>query len=339
MTLVLKKACKWFAVFSLLLVASCSDNSTTENASATMDDVKEVSRDIIGNNAFLYYKNYDVAVNFYGNIMGFKNVFEFPGFAIIYQTSPTTFITLVNDDGTGRGMHSADEPKTIAIALLTDQVDGWYAYAVSQNMDIRNPPKPLGDSPHNGFLVTDPGGYILEFEYFAPHEENVQFIPLLDASENIYVEAGQNSTRPANLGFKASIYWLYHKDAKEAADFYRDVMGLNMIVKQPFSDIYTSSRTGYIGLVLDGVGIHKASHDKAVNVGFMTSNAQAWFDYLKDQPTFKLRTQELFHEADEEGNNLIDIVIGYDPDNYYIEIDQFLDVEANKAILETLKQK
>ena len=35
----------------------------------------------------------------------------------------------------------------------------------------------LANSPHNGFLVTDPGGYILEFEYFAPHEENVKFIP------------------------------------------------------------------------------------------------------------------------------------------------------------------
>ena len=35
---------------------------------------------------------------------------------------------------------------------------------------------------------------------------------------------------------------------------------------------------------------------------------------------------------------LIDIVIGYDPDNYYIEIDQFLDVEANKAIRAAIGQ-
>lgn len=325
-------------ILSCAAISACSDNATTETEQPTMDEVKEVTRDIIGNNAYLYYKNYDEAVHFYGSSMGFKNVFEFPGFAIIYQTSPTTFITLVNDDGSGRGMHSADEPKTIAIALLTDQVDAWYEYAASQNMDIRNPPKPLGDSPHNGFLVTDPGGYILEFEYFAPHEENVKFIPLLDASENIYVEAGQESTRPSELGFKASIYWLYHKNATEAADFYRDVMGLEMIVKQPFSDIYTSSRTGYIGLVLDGVGIHPATHDKAVNVGFMTSNAQAWFDHLKDEPTFELRTEKLFHESGADGTVLIDIVIGYDPDNYYIEIDQFLDVEANKAIREAIGQ-
>lgn len=332
----MNKISKFILVITFGLISACAHNGTSENTEATMDDVEEVTRDIIGNNAFLYYKNWDEAVHFYGNTLGFKNVFEFPGFAIIYQTSPTTFITLVNDDGTGRGMHSADEPKTIAIALLTDQVDAWYEYAAAQNMDIRNPPRVLGDSPHNGFLVTDPGGYILEFEYFAPHAENVKFIPLLDASENIFVEAETDSSRPADLGFKASIYWLYHKDAKEAADFYRDVMGLEMIVEQPFSDIYTSSRTGYIGLVLDGEGIHDASHDKAVNVGFITTSAQAWFDHLKDEPTFELRTKELFHEADADGNKLIDIVIGYDPDNYFIEIDEFLDVEANKAIREAV---
>ena len=329
---------KFIMVMGFATLAACSENATPEPETATMDEVKEATRYITGNNAFLYYKDYDEAINYYQNILGFKNVFEFPGFAMILQFSPTTFITVVNDDGSGRGMHSADEAKTIAIALLTDQVDGWYEYVVAQNLDIRNPPKPLGDSPHNGFLVTDPGGYILEFEYFAPHEENVKFIPLLDASQNLYVEAGQESSRPAELGFKAGIYWLYHKDAKEAADFYTDVMGLEMIVKQPFSDIYTSSPTGYIGLVLDGVGIHSATHDKAVNVGFMTSNAQAWFDHLKDEPSFTLRTEELFHESNEAGEHLIDIVIGYDPDNYYIEIDQFLDKEANKALNEALGQ-
>ena len=236
-------------------------------------------------------------------------------------------------------MHTSDEPKTIAIALITDQLDAWYEYALLQGMDIRNPPKPLGDTPHNGFLVTDPGGYILEFEHFAPHDENVRFMPLLNASETIFSETELVTERPEGLGFKASIYWLYHKDAQAAADFYSDVMGFEMLVKQPFSDIYSSSRTGYIGLVLDGVGIHNATHEKAVNVGFMTNDAQAWFDYLENQPSFELRTKELFHEEDGNGNNLIDIVIGYDPDNYFIEIDEYLDFELNKDIRKALGMK
>ena len=280
----------------------------------------------------MYYKNYDEATNFYGDILGFKNVFEFPDFATIFQTTKTTFITVVNDNG--RGMHSSDEPKTIAIALVTDQVDGWYQYALSQDLNIKNPPKPLADNPHHAFLVTDPGGYILEFEHFADHPENKEFVPLLNNSENIYGAKG--SQRPDNLAFKASIYWLYHSNEEEAEAFYQEVMGLKMIVKQSFSDILTSSPTGYIGLVEDGIGIHNATHEKAVNVGFMTNSAQAWFDYLKEQPTFSLRTEELYHEQDGQGNNLIDIVIGYDPDNYFIEIDEFLDSELNRKIRNSL---
>lgn len=312
----------YLSFFLSLFLYGCSN----DNNFVSKENMNQ--RDIIGNNAFLYYKNYDEATNFYGDILGFKNVFEFPDFATIFQTTGSTFITVVNDNG--RGMHSSDEPKTIAIALVTDQLDGWYQYALSQNLNIKNPPKPLADNPHHAFLVTDPGGYILEFEHFADHPENKEFIPLLNNSENIYGVKG--SQRPNNLAFKASIYWLYHSNEEEAEAFYQDVMGLKMIVKQSFSDILTSSPTGYIGLVEDGIGIHNATHEKAVNVGFMTNSAQAWFDYLKEQPTFSLRTEELYHEQDGQGNNLIDIVIGYDPDNYFIEIDEFLDSELNRKI-------
>ena len=316
----------YLSFFLSLFLYGCSN----DNNFVSKENMNQ--RDIIGNNAFLYYKNYDEATNFYGDILGFKNVFEFPDFATIFQTTKSTFITVVNDNG--RGMHSSDEPKTIAIALVTDQLDGWYQYALSQDLNIKNPPKPLADNPHHAFLVTDPGGYILEFEHFADHPENKEFIPLLNNSENIYGVKG--SQRPNNLAFKASIYWLYHSNEEEAEAFYQDVMGLKMIVKQSFSDILTSSPTGYIGLVEDGIGIHNATHEKAVNVGFMTNSAQAWFDYLKEQPTFSLRTEELYHEQDGQGNNLIDIVIGYDPDNYFIEIDEFLDTEFNKELRQAL---
>ena len=316
----------YLSFFLSLFLYGCSN----DNNFVSKDNMNQ--RDIIGNNAFLYYKNYDEATNFYGDILGFKNVFEFPDFATIFQTTKSTFITVVNDNG--RGMHSSDEPKTIAIALVTDQLDGWYQYALSQDLNIKNPPKPLADNPHHAFLVTDPGGYILEFEHFADHPENKEFIPLLNNSENIYGVKG--SQRPNNLAFKASIYWLYHSNEEEAEAFYQEVMGLKMIVEQSFSDILTSSPTGYIGLVEDGIGIHNATHEKAVNVGFMTNSAQAWFDYLKEQPTFSLRTEELYHEQDGQGNNLIDIVIGYDPDNYFIEIDEFLDSELNRKIRNSL---
>ena len=182
----------YLSFFLTLFLFGCS--SKNDNDLMPEENMTD-SRDIIGNNAFLYYKNYDEATNFYGDILGFKNVFEFPDFATIFQTTKSTFITVVNDNG--RGMHSSDEPKTIAIALVTDQLDGWYQYALSQDLNIKNPPKPLADNPHHAFLVTDPGGYILEFEHFADHPENKEFVPLLNNSENIYGAKG--SQRPDNL--------------------------------------------------------------------------------------------------------------------------------------------
>jgi catechol 2,3-dioxygenase-like lactoylglutathione lyase family enzyme len=159
-----KRIVKIFAVIPFLLLLSCGDNRAS--------DMSEDTRDIIANNAFLYYKDYQVAKRFYSEILGFENVFEIERFSTIFQTSPTTFITIVSDDGTGRAMHSADEPKTVAIALITDHVSEWYDYAMQQNLNIRAPLKPLGDRTYQSFFVTDPGGYILEFEYLARHPQN-----------------------------------------------------------------------------------------------------------------------------------------------------------------------
>ena len=96
----------------VISVSSCNSHKNGEIANA-MDNTKETARDIIGNNAFLYYKNYNEATDFYDRVMGFKNVFEFEGFAVIFQTTATTFITVVNDNG--RGMHTSDEPKRLLL--------------------------------------------------------------------------------------------------------------------------------------------------------------------------------------------------------------------------------
>ena len=84
----------YLSFFLSLFLFGCS--SKHDNDLLTEENMTD-SRDIIGNNAFLYYKNYDEATNFYGDILGFKNVFEFPDFATIFQTTGSTFITVVND--------------------------------------------------------------------------------------------------------------------------------------------------------------------------------------------------------------------------------------------------
>ena len=65
-------------------------------------------------------------------------------------------------------MHSTEEPKAVAIALITDELEAWYDYLVGQDVPMRGELQ-LGDGrPHDGFVAYDPEGYYLEFERFKP---------------------------------------------------------------------------------------------------------------------------------------------------------------------------
>ena len=68
-------------------------------------------------NVFFYYEDVEAATDFYHEVLGLHIVADY-GFAKIMQVAPKSFITLVDHT---KGMHSSEEPKTTAIALVTDQ--------------------------------------------------------------------------------------------------------------------------------------------------------------------------------------------------------------------------
>jgi len=103
------------------------------------------------------------------------------GFAKIVQVAPKSFITLVDAE---QGMHGADEPKTAAIALVTDQLDEWWDYLQTQNVNMRSAAyDPLPGRAHHGFVAIDTEGYFLEFERFNPRPEKEQLMPVLEQAE------------------------------------------------------------------------------------------------------------------------------------------------------------
>ena len=130
----------------------------------------------------------------------------------------TSFVTLVSCES---GMHSTEEPKAVAIALITDELEAWYECLVAQEVSMRGELKVGEGRPHDGFVAYDPEGYYLEFERFNPHPENDELIPVLDGAESRYTNSG-----PPELGFKATVLWTYYDDLAGAERFYEDVMGL-----------------------------------------------------------------------------------------------------------------
>ena len=90
---------------------------------------------LAASNVFLYYKDLENAVQFYTDVLGLAELSRFDN-AVIIGVSESSTITLVD---AAKGMHSADEPKTVAIALLTNQLKDWYDYLQTKNVSIKYP--------------------------------------------------------------------------------------------------------------------------------------------------------------------------------------------------------
>jgi peptide/nickel transport system substrate-binding protein len=204
------------------------------------------------NNAFFYYADVDRATDFYREVMGFQLVADY-GFARMFQIATSSFLTLV--DAT-KGMHTADEPKTVTLALVTDDVAGWYEYAQAQGIPIHRDYTPDALKGHEGFVMLDPEGYFLEVERFNPHPENERLLPRIESLVPHYPEDQRATRRPMGLGITATVLWLYYRDLEAGLRFFAENLCLTRVADQAFSHIFASSRSGFLGAVQAGRGLH-----------------------------------------------------------------------------------
>jgi len=277
-------------------------------------------------NAFYYYEDVEAAWAFYTDVLGFETVADY-GFAKIMRVAGASFLTLVN---AADGMHSADEPKSVTLAIVTEQVEGWWAYLSEAGVPMRADFDVVEGRAHDGFVAIDPEGYYLEFERFNPHEENVDLMPVLDAAEPLFSEIG---SRPTELGIQGTVFWLYYRDLAPNEVFYERLFGIDMLVDQGWAKVYQASATGFIGLVDGARGLHQATDEKGVTLSFFTEDVETWFARVKAQG-LELRTQEL---TDESGK--VQVFVAYDAEGYFLEWDTFLDVEGNERLLEALGER
>ena len=90
---------------------------------------------IRASNLFLYYKDLDRATAFYQKTLGMELVADYQ-MARLFRMTADSYLILVD---AAKGMHTAEEPKSVAVALLTDQLEAWLAYLSSRGFAPRAP--------------------------------------------------------------------------------------------------------------------------------------------------------------------------------------------------------
>jgi catechol 2,3-dioxygenase-like lactoylglutathione lyase family enzyme len=304
---------------SILALAACSPKQ--EAVTIQRDDLS-----IQANMIFFYYDDLEKAVDFYEGILGLTLVLDYE-FAKAYRISESSYICLVDHT---QGMHDVSEPKTVALDFMTQQIEGWYTYLREQDVEIHTPLKEPTDYPFRNFIVSDPEGYLLEFESFTEHPQNKKLQEKVKRTTTFYSEPGAVTSRPTDLGIQANIYWLYYEDLDEAKKFYESILGLEPLTDEGFSDVYASSTSSFIGLVGPTGGLHSPTEQKAVNIGFFTKEVRDWYHYLSD------RGVAMRGPLDEIEEGLVHAFVCFDPGGYFLEFDKFLDDERNHKLREIL---
>ena len=280
------------------------------------------------NNLFLYYKNLEKAVEFYSKTLGMELVADY-GMAFILRMTSDSYLILVDAD---KGMHTAEEPKTVALALLTDKLDKWYTYLKSQEVMIKYEYQPKEGSAHDGFVVVDPEGYLLEFEQFNQHPENERFTPILKQNEQNTIQSAQQNNLPDGLTIHSTITWLYYKDILAMQNFYENVFGLEMVADQGWTKIFKVSDTGFLAIVDEKRGMHSYTEKKAVNVGFIIDDLEGWYEYAQENKLFDLFEDELGVGSETRYKAFV----GFCPEGYFLEFDHFYPHDDNTVLLQHL---
>jgi cyclophilin family peptidyl-prolyl cis-trans isomerase/catechol 2,3-dioxygenase-like lactoylglutathione lyase family enzyme len=215
-----------------------------------------------------FYRDRAAAERFYGQVLGLPAAG--PG---LFRVSETVWLRISPLAEAGA---DADAPKTATLSFVTDEVDGWYDYLKSKGLKMRSELKDAARHPTRGFVAVDPEGHLLEFERFLDHPQNTRLHGALSKVRPLHPEPGAKTDRPAALGIKANVLWLYYRDLEAALRFHVDKLSAGLLVDQGFAKVLTASPSGFVGLVDGAQGLHPFSERKAVRIDLEVDDPASW---------------------------------------------------------------
>jgi catechol 2,3-dioxygenase-like lactoylglutathione lyase family enzyme len=132
------------------------------------------------------------------------------------------------------------------------------------------------------------------------------------------------------LGIQANMLFFYYQNPGEAEKFYRDILGLEVVLDYDFAKVLKVSKTLYLGLVDESKGMHRASESKTVTLSTVTAEIDGWYEYL-------LNRGVLMHSPLSDSSRLpIRGFVALDPEGYFLEFETFLPHPQNEKLLPRL---
>jgi len=125
--------------------------------------------------------------------------------------------------------------------------------------------------------------------------------------------------RPPVAANQKQITFLYYRDLPAAMRFYEEVLGLPLAIDQGWSKIYRITEGGYVGLVDETRGSHRANAIKPVQLCIRVADVDAWHRFIATQGVDGLREPRSSTELK------IRAFVFNDPEGYQIEIQSALD--------------
>ncbi|MCO4052685.1 MAG: VOC family protein [Bosea sp.] len=125
--------------------------------------------------------------------------------------------------------------------------------------------------------------------------------------------------RPPHADNVKQITFLYYRDLPAAMRFYEEVIGLPLAIDQGWSKIYAVTADGYVGLVDETRGSHRANPIKPVQLCIRVVDVDAWHAWIESKGVSALRGPKSNQELK------IRAFVFNDPEGYQIEIQSALD--------------
>ena len=188
--------------------------------------------------------------------------------------------------------------------LVTDELNRWHEYAVQQGMQIEYDATSGDASLGDSFVTFDAEGYRLRFVRYNPHPNHISFVESFANATPV----SSTASGPGDMSIRATVFSVYYKDVENIQSFFEELFDVTSAGVLNGVPLYQLASSGFVSLENYSGVLPASPAENGVNLSFLTTDVDAWFDRASAWPGFELRTPEVLDES-----GLVRVFVGYDP--------------------------